>query len=459
MSAAGIMIDLRAELGNIIPDVREGSDVQIDGVSPQVIVRPTSADQIESLLRFADQRKFYVVPAGGMTRIRAGAPPEAIDILLDLTALRGTTFYDPGDLTVGFHAGTTIAEVQRTLAVNGQFLPIDVPQPERATIGGVLASAAHGPLKGGYGGVRDFCIGIEFITADGSRVKGGGRVVKNVAGYDLMKLLIGSYGTLGVITAANFKVFPLPKQTRTFIAEFASSGEAIVCRDRIVASPIGNNFMALEIASPRAHEYLAAREVRDPDHYHPSVPIQQTNTWSVYLRASGSDAVLARYQQELGSAVVRSIVGAEERDLWQWMSDFEATACARHQNAMIVHISTPLVEVRTAIEAAEHAAIEHNFIFATIGRISTGNLVCAMLPLSVDPPSAVQFAAAASSLRARLSADSSAVVTACPLESKRHFNVWGGSPTNPHIMRAIKQTLDPNQALNRGRFTPGGLTL
>ncbi len=452
MSAAGIMIDLRAELANIVPDVREGSSVQIDGVSPQVIVRPTSADQIENLLRFADERKLSVIPAGGMTRICAGAPPDTIDILLDLTALRGTTFYEPGDLTVGFHAGTTITEVQRTLAIHGQFLPIDVSQPDRATVGGVLASAAHGPLKAGYGGVRDFCIGIEFVTADGSRVKGGGRVVKNVAGYDLMKLFIGSYGTLGVITSANFKVFPLPKQTRTFVAEFTSIAEAVAYRDRIIASPIGNNFMAMEIGSPGAHEYLAAREVRDPDHYHPSAPIQQTITWSVYLRANGSDAVLARYQSELGSSVARTVAGTEERELWQWMSDFEATACARHQNAMIVHISTPLAEVRAALEAAEHASIEHNFIFAAIGRISAGNLVCAMLPLSVDPPSAVQFAAAASSLRARLSPDSSAVVTACPLESKHHFSVWGGSPTNTGIMRAIRVTLDPNQVLNRGRF-------
>jgi glycolate oxidase FAD binding subunit len=304
--------------------------------------------------------------------------------------------------------------------------------------------------------VRDFCIGIEFVTADGSRVKGGGRVVKNVAGYDLMKLLIGSYGTLGVITSANFKVFPLPKQTRTFVAEFAAVAEAIACRDRIVTSPVGINLMAMEIVSPRAHEYLAEREVRDPDHYHPSAPIQQTNTWSVYLRAAGSDAVLARYQRELGGNVGRIVSGEEERELWSWMSDFEATTRERHQNAMIVHIATPIAEVRAAIEAAEQAALEHNFISAMIGRISTGNLVCAMLPLSVDPPSAVQFAAAASSLRARLSSDSSAVVTACPLESKRHFDVWGGTPTDTDIMRAIRATLDPNQVLNRGRFIPSG---
>src|SRR6185436_11504204 len=135
----------------------------------------------------------------------------------------------------------------------------------------------------------------------------GGRVVKNVAGYDLMNLLIGSHGTLGVITSANFMVFPLPKQTRTFVAEFGSATQALAYRDRVVASPIGNNFMAMEIVSPRAHEYLAEREVRDPDHYQPSAPIQRGNTWSVYLRAAGSDAVLARYQRELGSGVTRTV--------------------------------------------------------------------------------------------------------------------------------------------------------
>ena len=117
----------------------------------------------------------------------------------------------------------------------------DPPLPERATVGGVLATASHGPLRHGYGALRDFCIGIRFVTGDGRRAKGGGRVVKNVAGYDLMKLLIGSYGTLAVITSASFKLFPAPRQTRTFLAEFWHfGGGAEVSRLRLAVAAVAD---------------------------------------------------------------------------------------------------------------------------------------------------------------------------------------------------------------------------
>ena len=113
--------------------------------------------------------------------------------------------YDPGDLTIGVGAGCSLTEINQALNKHGQFLPVDPPHPELATVGGLLATAAHGPLRHSYGGLRDFCIGISFVTGDGIIAKGGGRVVKNVAGYDLMKLLIGSHGTLAVISSANFR--------------------------------------------------------------------------------------------------------------------------------------------------------------------------------------------------------------------------------------------------------------
>ena len=139
-------------------------------------------------------------------------------------------------------------------------------------------------MRHGYGGLRDYCIGIKFVTGDGRKAKGGGRVVKNVAGYDLMKLLIGSQGTLGVITGASFKLFPAPRQTRTFVAEFARIAEAVEFRNRVLRSPLSP--MCLELVSPRAGELLS---------------LPSTERWRVALRAAGTDAVLARYRSELGA--------------------------------------------------------------------------------------------------------------------------------------------------------------
>jgi FAD/FMN-containing dehydrogenase len=266
-----------------------------------------------------------------------------------------------------------------------------------------------------------------------------------------MKLMIGSFGTLGFITSANFKVFPMPMQTRTFICEFASAAEAIAFRDRIIASPLSP--MCVEIASPRAQEYLHGPvAARDPDHYSPPERFQQCSTWNILVRASGSDSVLKRYRQELGSAVTKEIAHDEEKQLWNWISNFEPAVVERHRNAMAVQVSVSISAVQSALDAAEQSAVENNLLCASIGRVSAGALVFAFMPLAVDPPSAMQFVNAASSLRGRLPKDASALVLRCPKEAKNHFNVWGSTPTDMQIMRDIRAAVDPKSILNRGRF-------
>jgi glycolate oxidase FAD binding subunit len=357
--------------------------------------------------------------------------------------------YDAGDLTLSVGAGMTLAQLQALLAEKQQFLPVDPMLPESATIGGLLATNSFGSLKAGYGGLRDFCIGIEFATADGLIAKAGGKVVKNVAGYDLMKLLIGSYGTVGVITSANFKVFPKPMQTTTFVADFSTLSGAITYRDRL-RSTLRHAYMAMEIVSPRAHEYLVDQEVRDPDDYAPSQPVQQITHWSVATRVSGRGAVLDRYRRELHAESIHEI--AHDVDFWRRMSDFEVRVKATHRNAMVLYASAPIAEVESVITAAERVAPEYTMLFAGVGRITAGNLVLAMMPLAVDPPSAVAFANAVSALRGQVSRNVSIVAARCPEESKLHFDVWGATPTNIPLMKSMRAALDPNTILNRGRY-------
>jgi glycolate oxidase FAD binding subunit len=358
--------------------------------------------------------------------------------------------YDPADLTLGVGAGMTVAEVDSLLAARGQMLPIDPAQPHRATVGGILATAAHGPLRHGFGGVRDYCIGIRFVTGDGLIAKGGGRVVKNVAGYDLMKLMIGSHGTLGVIVSANFKIVPRPRQTRTFAAEFAAAGEALQFRDFVLRSPLTP--MCLEIVSPLAHEFLGDPAApRNPDEHHSESAPTPRRQWTVLLRAAGSDAVLARYRRELGSAVTREIEGAEETRTWQRICNFAVLVLERHHNAMIVQIGGAIQDVETSLAAFEKAALDDNFLPAASGRCGVGALVAAFVPLAVDPPSAVKYAAAVSALRGALGPRVSAIVERCPLEAKRHFDVWGGDAVLG-AMHRVRHAMDPRGVLNEGRF-------
>src|SRR5690349_4999193 len=173
---------------------------QADGKLPSAIVQPADVAQVAAILRFAAMEKLAVIPCGGCTKLGIGSPPARYDIALDLSRLNRVLAYDPRDLTLGVEPGARIEDLLRTLAEQNQFLPLAVPFADRATVGGVVAANSSSPLRHFYGGVRDFCLGMEFVTGEGVISKGGGRVVKNVTGYDLHKLLIGSLGTLAVIT-------------------------------------------------------------------------------------------------------------------------------------------------------------------------------------------------------------------------------------------------------------------
>jgi len=446
-ASPGLLRDLTSICGgdHVIEDALKLRRYAIDDVVPRAAVSPGTPAEVAAVLKFAHHHDVVVVPAGGFTHQGTGAIPDAVDILLRTDRLTAVEHYDPGDLTIGIGAGATLAEVERIIAPNRQLLPLDAPLPESCTVGGALAVAAHGPLKHAYGGVRDFCTGIRYVTVDGKLAKAGARVVKNVAGYDMMKLLIGSFGTLAVITGASFKVYPAPRQTRTFIASFAGLPEVVRFRDQVLASPLSP--MCLELVSPHAHRLLAGDSNQDDD------------SWRVLLRAAGSDAVLARYRTELATwrlppsaAAAREVSGEVETQLWRHVGNWPHAVFEAARNSALVRLDLPLQAVEPALAAAEQAATDNDFLFAAVGRIGAGSLLLAFLPITPDPPAAMHYANAVSALRGALPRDASAIVLRCPLEAKRHFSVWGSTPNDLGAMRAIRDAFDERHILNRGRF-------
>ena len=424
----------------------------INGITPSAVALPHDADKIAALVRTAGEENWVVVPYGSGSQQHIGNQPQRIDIALSTERLSAIEAYDPGDLTISLQAGAKVSGAITSCAEHRQLLPIDAPSG--STIGGALATGIGGPLRTGFGGLRDFCIGLSFITGDGASGRGGGRVVKNVAGYDLMKLMIGSYGSLGVITSANFKLFPLPQQTMTCVCEFESLSELFLFRDLLLKSPLSP--LSAEIISPSALEYLSDAEPRDPDLWAPASPIRDTTKkWQLAIRFAGSDRVLARCRQEVGSSLSRELLTTEEAAFWVKVRDFEARVIKRHRNAMTFHVDVPIAESQSALEAAEVAAVDYNFLAATIGRASLGSFVIAFLTLAIDPPAVTQFASAASDFRSRLSRSASAIAAQCPREAKQHFDVWGSTSTDVELMRKIKRALDPKGILNRGRFLAG----
>jgi len=268
-----------------------------------------------------------------------------------------------------------------------------------------------------------------------------------------MKLVIGSYGSLVVITSANFKVFPNPQQTITFICEFSSRSDAIRLRDTLITSPLSP--LACEIVSPAATEYLRDVEPRDPDKWAPEAPSSGSAPWKVVLRFAGSDRVLERIRRELSASISSDLNGTEETEFWHQIGAFEQRLVRRHRNAMLFHVDVPIAQSQGVFEAADAAATDYNFVTATVGRATIGSFSIGLLPLAVDPPGVMQYAAAASDFRSRLSKSASAIVVRCPREAKQHFDVWGSTPTDIDLMRKVKRALDPGGILNRGRFLVG----
>src|SRR5579871_1094189 len=228
----------------------------IDGIAPTALAKPASAAQAAEIIRFAAKENLSIVPVGARTKLFCAPTPARYDVALDLTALDDVAPYDPADLTVSIGAGMPLTKLNAMLRDQGQFLPLLVPCYSQATIGGAIAAGLDSPLRNAYGTPRDFLLGAEFIDGNGAQIKAGGRVVKNVSGYDLHKLLIGSLGTLAVITRANFKTFPTPPEQVVFGVAFDDANAALDFCKALGRSPL--SALQIDVISPDAARIFAA---------------------------------------------------------------------------------------------------------------------------------------------------------------------------------------------------------
>jgi glycolate oxidase FAD binding subunit len=225
----------------VLADVaRPGTaDDVLVGVVPGRVVRPSSVDEVVDVLRAAAADRLTVVPVGGRTKTGWAAPPSSCDLLLDLTGLDRVVEHNPGDLVVVAEAGVRLAALQEQVGGSGQCLALDPPE-SGATLGGVVSANASGPRRRRYGTVRDLLIGTTVVLADGTVAKAGGKVVKNVAGYDLGKLYTGAHGSLGVVVSTTWRLHPVPPATRVVVVDLpdaAAAGPLALALNRSVLTP------------------------------------------------------------------------------------------------------------------------------------------------------------------------------------------------------------------------------
>jgi glycolate oxidase FAD binding subunit len=387
------------------------------------VVAPASVAELGGIVRRAAVEGQAIYPLGGRTMLDLGLPPTKRGVGVDLTGLNQVIDYPARDMTITVQAGITIAKLQEILATEKQQLPVDVPSPEHATLGGTLATNASGPRRYGYGTLRDYVIGISWVNDEGQEVKAGGRVVKNVAGYDLCKLHIGALGTLGVITQVTLKLRPVPETHAVLVigCQAVALGDLLerlhgsstrpICIDIIAPPPIAADFQVI-VGFAGGPETVA---------------------WQV-----------DRLQQELRPEFFGQVVSSPEamKDLHQ-LAQTTSNAASRltfKVNALPRALPDLL---RTAWKLQCSCLQAHAGNGIVLGHV-TGDLT---LDRAQTMLKTLQEAAGA--------AQGNVVVLRCPPEWKRTLPVWGAPRGDWWLMRNVKEKLDPSRLFNPGRFVDG----
>jgi glycolate oxidase FAD binding subunit len=420
--------DKRANLaalldGTGVTNVRPGeASHAVLGVVPEVVARPASVEEISRLLAWANREGLAVVIRGSGTKMDRGAPPLACHVLLDASGVAGVVEHAAGDLTVTVRAGTLISDLQATLRTSGQWLALDPPLP--GSVGGLIATGDSGPRRLRYGGVRDLILGVKFVRADGVVARGGGKVVKNVAGYDLPKLLTGSLGTLGVIVEATFRLYPLPALAVTALAP-ATARQAGTMAAAVLQSPV----------VPTALDYIRSAHGQGGQ---------------IAVRFEGSERA-ARAQAESAvrtlGAGAHVVGGEDERALWTDLRAIMHTEAAD----VLAHLVCTQSDLSTLIESAESAAVAAGIPMSIRAHVGHGHALLRWH--APDTSTAVRLAGALR--RGAEARGGNLVLWRTPMNVRAELDVWGDVGEGLPLMRRVKAQFDPNNVLNPGRFVGG----
>jgi glycolate oxidase FAD binding subunit len=391
------------------------------GLRPRLALEPATVEEAAEAMRSIARDRLAVVFVGGGTDLDLGAPPARLDAVLHTRRLDRIREHAPSDQIVAVEGGMTLAELQRRLASHGQRLALDPPLPERATVGGIVAANAFGPRRTRYGPVRDLVIGITLVRADGVVARGGGKVVKNVAGFDLPRLLCGSLGTLGLVAEVVFRLHPLPEASATALFEGLSASDVQetvpVLRD-LALEPV-----ALTALGSAAGPFSLAIRFEG---FAPGVRAQVERTLA---RAGGG----ARLE------------GAEEAALWARHDALRLGGAVRAKATFApaslgaaVDSLRPLAAALAGGGLALHPALGIALLAGDLG----------------DAPAAARAVAAARAALGR-SGNGSLVLLAAPAELRALADPWGPPPAGLEVMRRLKRELDPEARLAPGRHVGG----
>jgi glycolate oxidase FAD binding subunit len=399
-------------------ETREGAATDsIDRLVPAFVAAPGSTDEAAAVMRAAAEHELAVVARGAGGRLGWGAPPSRCDLMIDLSRMSSVVEHSAGDLVARVQAGARMGDVAAALGRDGQELALDVPA--EATVGGVVASGLAGPRRLRYGTPRDLLIGITIVRADGIVAKSGGKVVKNVAGYDLGKLLAGSAGTLALITEATFRLHPLPAARVYVTAEYVSARIACDAVAAAANSPLVAS--AVELSRPE-----------------PGGPTR------IGVLLEGSEEGVAARAMRMAGLLGPAETSLEPPPWWRGVPDAEG--------GTLIRVSCWVSALPTALDAVDAAAGD-----AGVFPLISGPAGAGVLYLRIDPDVTAETTAGfVRALRSALSGERGGVVvlaaSAAVRDALAGYGGMAGAVPSLALMRAVKDQFDPGDRMAPGRF-------
>jgi len=408
-----------ALLGNEYVRAATAADA-VAGAQPNLVIEPGTEGELAEVLRLSNEAGLGVIPRGGGTKLGWGNPPARADLILSTARLNEIIEHAWADLTITVEAGCTIRRLQETLAQHGQRLALDPLWPEKATVGGVLSTNDSGALRLRFGALRDLIIGATIALPDGTLASSGGKVVKNVAGYDLPKLVTGALGTLGVITRAVFRLHPLPLNSLSFRVSTANAEET-------------QRFVLAVQDSKLAHTSLQSH-------------FSDENPPASDILFEGTEAGIAAQETQLRNLAAPGSVS--EASASTWTAREKLWAFSDPASTAIAKISSLPANLARAIELVARAASAHQLRWRA-QMYATG---IGWLRLEGKPEA---LRGALQMLRDDLQGKDGSLVVLHRPDKMPVFDAWGIAGDALPLMKAVKNQLDPKNTLNLGRFVGG----
>ncbi len=434
---------------NVVPGP-EGAAWAVDGRVPKAVALPKGTKDVSALLAFANKNGLSVVPRGSGTKMELGGPPKRADVVLSLLHLNRVTEYEPADLVVTAEAGLKLADLQETLAKKGQWLPLDPPYRDATTLGGMVSSNSSGPLRYRFGPCRDWLLGVKVVTASGEVVRFGGKVVKNVAAYDMKKLFVGSLGSIGVLVELTFKLYPLPPAEQTFAALFDKVKDVAGFVTRVISSDLQP--YAVEALNPEACGIVAANA---------QLPTPGRSYAVVLSFGDVEESVRKQFSaaQELGrsAGAVEWVVpdGRDGNAIWNSIRDLPRLTHQMNPGTLACKAVVPVSRSLDCCEALEQLGAKRGMACAFSSHAGNGVVSCYLSP--GGGPGDAEFSAGAvrEAREVALGMGGTLVIERAPSELKEKVDVWGPTGSDFQLMRALKERLDPRGVLSPGRFIGG----